>query len=111
MVKFVLMIPRRGDVTRAQFLDQWRNVCVPSVTKLKGLRRYVINPTVATPGGEAPKYEAIGELWFDSVEAGKAALESPEGKKVQEDMATFADMKNVVISITEEEEISLAPQP
>lgn len=102
MVKFVLLLPRKKGMSRDQFMHEWRDVCVPMVHKLPGLRRYVISPVLEQPGAAQPRYDGIGELWFDDAAAGQAAISSPEGQAVVNHMPSFTDMDNFVLSVAEE---------
>lgn len=58
--------------------------------KLPGLRSYeVTKGTIGTLDGTAP-YHMIAFLEFDSADAAKAALASPQGKATADDLANFA---------------------
>ncbi len=105
MVKFVFLIPRRNDLSRDDFNRQWRDVCVPLVRKLPGLRSYIISPVLEQPGSANPTYDGVAELWFDDAKAGQKALGSTEGQAVVNDMPNFADMKKFVVLVTEEQVI------
>ncbi len=60
--------------------------------KLPNMRRYSVN-LVSPEQIESFGYEGFSELWFDSAEALKAALESPEGKTL------LVDLPNSTVSI------------
>jgi uncharacterized protein (TIGR02118 family) len=102
MVKFILLFPKKKGLSRDDFMHQWRDVCVPTVRKLPGLRRLVISPVIEQPGAKEPRYDGIAEWWFDDAAAGTAALGSPQAKAVIEDMPSFVDMDNFVLTVTEE---------
>jgi uncharacterized protein (TIGR02118 family) len=102
MIKFVLLFPRKKGLTRDAFMQQWRDVCVPKVRELPGLRGLVISPVIEQPGAEEPQYDGIAEWWFDDLDAGKAALESPQAKSVIDEMPNFVDMDNFILTMTEE---------
>ena len=102
MIKFVLLFPRKKGLSRDEFLHQWRDVCVPKVRELPGLRGLVISPVIEQPGAEEPRYDGIAEWWFDDLAAGKAALDSPQAKAVIDDMPGFVDMDNFILTMTEE---------
>jgi len=103
MIKFVLLFPMKNGLSRSEFMHQWRDVCMPKVRELPGLRGLVISSVIEQIGAEKPRYHAIAELWFDDLDAGKAALESPQAKAaVIDDMPDFVDMDNFNIAITEE---------
>ncbi len=76
---------------------------MPKVRELPGLRGLVISSVIEQIGAGKPLYNGIAELWFDDLDAGKAALESPKAKAaVIDDMPNFVDMDNFILSITEE---------
>lgn len=102
MIKYVLMFPKKKGMSRDEFMHQWRDVCVPAVRDLPGLRRLTINPVIEQPGAAEPRYDGIAEWWFDDAAAGKAALDSPEGQAVVKDMPNFVDMENFILEVTEE---------
>jgi uncharacterized protein (TIGR02118 family) len=60
------------------------------------------SPVIEQPGAEEPQYDGIAEWWFDDLDAGKAALESPQAKSVIDDMPNFVDMDNFILTMTEE---------
>lgn len=102
MIKFVLLFPRKKGLSRDEFMQQWRDVCVPMVRELPGLRGLVISPVIEQPGADEPRYDGIAEWWFDDLDAGKAALDSPQAKAVIDDMPKFVDMENFILTMTEE---------
>ena len=102
MIKFVLLFPRKEGLSRDEFMHQWRDVCVPMVRELPGLRGLVISPVIEQAGAVEPRYDGIAEWWFDDLDTGKAALESPQAKAVIEDMPKFVDMDNFTLTMTEE---------
>jgi len=102
MIKFVLLFPRKKGLSRDEFMHQWKDVCVPKVRQLPGLRRFVISPVIEQPGAAEPRYDGIAEWWFDDAAAGKTALASPQAKAVIAEMPAFVDMDNFILSVTEE---------
>ncbi len=103
MIKFVLLFPIKNGLSRDKFMRQWRDVCVLKIRELPGLRGLVISSAIEQIGAGKPRYHGFAELWFDDLDAGKAALESPQAKAaVIDDMPNFVDMDNFNISITEE---------
>ena len=64
----------------------------PLASKLPGLRSYVVSKSpVFTPDGKpSATYSFFAELTFDSVDAIKSALESPQGAVVVGDLKNFA---------------------
>ena len=63
---------------------------VPTAKKVPGLRRYEISSgPIGTPQGDSA-YHLIATLSFDSVDAIRRALASPEGQAAAGDLANFA---------------------
>jgi len=63
---------------------------VPIAKRIPGLRRYeVTRGPLAAIAGTAP-YHLIATLTFDSVDAIRAGLGSPEGQAAAADLANFA---------------------
>jgi uncharacterized protein (TIGR02118 family) len=64
---------------------------VPLAKKLPGLKKYDVSKgAVASPTG-ASGVHLVATLYFDSVDAIKAAFGSAEGKATAGDLANFAD--------------------
>jgi uncharacterized protein (TIGR02118 family) len=103
MIKLVLLLHIKKGLSRSEFTRQWRDVCVPKLRELPSLRGLVISSVIEQIGAEKPRFHAIAELRFDDLDAGKAALDSPQAKAaIFDDMPNFVDMDNFNISITEE---------
>lgn len=63
---------------------------VPLAKKLAGLKRYEVSTgPVTTPQGASP-YHLAAVLSFDSADALRQALNSPEGQAAAGDLANFA---------------------
>lgn len=62
----------------------------PLAKKMPGLRSYqVSNGPIALPQGESP-YHLVALLEFDSLDAIRSALASPEGQATAADLGNFA---------------------
>jgi uncharacterized protein (TIGR02118 family) len=109
MTKVIFVLHRRPDLTLEQFTTEWSGERhARLVTRMPGLRRWVQNRSVPQqPGGGAPPYDGIGELWFDSVEAVATALQSAEWEAVMEDGMSFGDLQRSQMLLVEEAEINL----
>jgi uncharacterized protein (TIGR02118 family) len=81
MVKVILLLPRRADMSPEAFKQHLRETHLPLVTKLPGLRRLMLNWVLADPNQPPPAYDAVAEDWFDDPAAMGAALASPEGRR------------------------------
>jgi uncharacterized protein (TIGR02118 family) len=77
MLKFVVVLYRRPDLTFSQFRRHLLEIHAPLAKKLPGLRKYVQNHIVADPTRKSPGWDAIVELYFDDWAAMEAAGEPP----------------------------------
>lgn len=89
-VKRIGLVKRRKDLSYEEFKTHWLTVHAELCKKLPNMRRYSVN-LVSREQVEAFGYEGFSELWFDSAEALKASLESPEGKTLLADLPNFVD--------------------
>ena len=85
MVKVIVLLPRRADMSREDFQQHLRETQLPLVTRLPGLRRLVVNWVLPDPNEPPPAYDAVAEDWFDDPAAMCAALASPEWQAVAAD--------------------------
>ncbi|MEO3430227.1 EthD family reductase [Pelagibius sp. CAU 1746] len=94
MIKAVILLTRRDDMTLQDFSDWMLKEHVPLALKLDGLKRYQVN--IARENGS--DYDGISELWFDSEEAMLAAYGTDHGKAVAADsLAHVKDRKRIVV--------------
>lgn len=107
MLKFMVVLYRRPDLTPAQFRRHLREVHAPLAQNLPGLRRYVQNHVADDPKRESPRWDAIVELYFDDGAAMEAAWDSPQGAASDADLPAFADLTRTTWSVVEE--INLLP--
>jgi uncharacterized protein (TIGR02118 family) len=100
MIKNLGLIPRRGDLTRADFRDYYERRHAPlALGYLRCFRRYVRNHVVAATPVE-PRFDALSEFWYDSaadLDAVVALLGSPAGAVLREDEAKFMDRPGIRI--------------
>lgn len=101
MLKFVVVLYRRGDLTVAAFRKHLREVHAPLAKKLPGLRKYVHNCPATDPKRKAPGWDAIVELYFDDWSAMEAAWGTPEGAESDADLHKFADLSRTTWSAVE----------
>jgi uncharacterized protein (TIGR02118 family) len=87
-VMFVLY--RKAGMSQDAFTAYWRDVHVPRVAALPGLRRYRIAPVAAADAADVP-FSGIAELWFDTEADWRLALSSPEGQEALRDVDRFQD--------------------
>ena len=107
MVKVIVLLPRRADMSREAFQQYLRGTHLPLVAKLPGLRRLVLNWVLPDPNGPPPAYDAVAEDWFDDPAAMGAALASPEGQAVAADVPNYLDLSRFALLVVEEEDVPL----
>jgi uncharacterized protein (TIGR02118 family) len=89
MVKIVAFVRKRDDMTQDAFRAYWQDHHSKVVARLPGLRRYVQNPALDLGGRREWPYDGVAELWFDDVDAVRAAFKSEESTRVREDEPNF----------------------
>lgn len=107
MLKFMVVLYRRPDLTPAQFRQHLEQIHASVARKLPGLKRYRQNHVAPDPNRPHPEWDAIVELYFDSWESMEAAWASPQGAASDADLPLFADMTRTTWSVVEE--INLLP--
>lgn len=119
MIKFIMCLRRRPDLTREQFQDYWMNKHGPFFMKNAGVMRakkYLQSHTVDSPlndglrssRGMLPEYDGVAEVWFESEQDLMDAMSSPEGQALGaallEDEGNFVDHANSSAFIVKEQE-------
>jgi len=102
MLKFMVVIYRRPDLTPTEFRRHLEEIHGPLVKNLPGLRKYAQNYVCADPKRKAPGWDAIVEVYFDSWEAMEAAWATPQGAASDADLPAFADLSRTTWSVVEE---------
>jgi uncharacterized protein (TIGR02118 family) len=102
MLKFMVVLYRRPDLTPAQFRRHLEQTHAPLAKNLPGLRKYSQNHVCDDPTRLSPGWDAIVELYFDNREAMEAAWASPQGAASDADLPLFADMERTTWSAVEE---------
>jgi uncharacterized protein (TIGR02118 family) len=111
MIKVIVAIAKRADLTVAEFQDHWRTRHAELVrgnpATQRYIRKYVQCHTLPSEyeSGEAA-YDGTAELWFDSVDDKNAFFSDPDYvRDIQPDEARFADMEKTVFFVTREETV------
>jgi uncharacterized protein (TIGR02118 family) len=102
MLKFMVLICRRPDLTREQFRRHLQEVHGPLAKNLPGLRKYVQNFVLDDPRRKSPGWDAVVELYFDDRASMEAAWASPQGAASDEDLPAFADLTRTTWSAVDE---------
>ncbi|HTH61082.1 MAG TPA: EthD family reductase [Paraburkholderia sp.] len=88
MAKLVVLYKKPSDPEA--FDAHYESTHVPLAKKVPGLKRYEISTgPVSTPAGDSA-WHLVAVLSFDSVDALKAGLASPEGQAAAGDLGNFA---------------------
>ncbi len=103
MMKMVLLLTRKPELSPEQFVSYWRTKHAPMVRKVPHLRRYVISLRTKSIAGE-PMPDGVAELWFDDMGSLEAAMASSEWMAARQDGNNFR--VNSVAFITEEHDES-----
>jgi uncharacterized protein (TIGR02118 family) len=107
MLKFMVVLYRRPDLTPAQFRHHLEQIHAPLARNLPGLKHYKQNHVSADPNRPHPGWDAIIELYFNDPESMEAAWASPQGAASDADLPIFADLTRTTWSVVEE--ITLLP--
>ncbi len=100
MVKLIALY-RKPENTE-EFDKRYFEGHVPLANKMPGLRRVEISRVLGAPQGDADYY-LMAELYFDDMDALKAAMTSPEGKAAAKDVMSFAgDIVSMMFAEVEE---------
>lgn len=102
MLKFVVVLYRRPEMTTHKFRDYLEHVHGPLALKLPGLKKYVQNYPSPDPKRNPPGWDAIVELYFENRDAMEAAWASPEGAASDADLPKFTDLTRTQWSVVEE---------
>jgi uncharacterized protein (TIGR02118 family) len=108
MVKVVLLLHRRADLSIADFRRYWHQTHRPLLERLPGLQRLVLNDVLPGPDGSEPMCDGIAEDWFETLESMQAAFASPEAQAVTADVVNFLDLSRFQILMVAEQEVPLA---
>ena len=119
MIKLIMCLCRRADITREQFQDYWLNKHGPFFQENAAVmrsKRYVQSHTIDTPLNEGmrssrgmlPEFDGVAEVWFDSEEDLMEAMGSPEmeklGAALLQDESNFVDHAKSTAFIVREHE-------
>lgn len=111
MIKRLTLWHAKDGVSREEALRHWRHEHAELVRVVPGLRGYVQDHCAESPeGGDIP-YTGLGEVWFDSFGAAKAATQTPEWAAVISDAADFMDLDTVVAAWADEHRIIEPSRP
>jgi uncharacterized protein (TIGR02118 family) len=93
-----------------KFDRHYREVHIPLVQKLPGLRRYTLSRNAVAVRGGDPYYR-VAELDFDDVEALRAAFGSDPGRETAADVSALSAGAPVHSMIYELEDVMVVGEP
>ena len=102
MIKFVVVLYRRPDLSVADFRQHLLEIHAPLAKKLPGLRKYVHNYPATDPSRKPPAWDAVVELYFDDWNSMEAAWATDEGAASDADLPNFADLIRTTWSVVDE---------
>ena len=95
MIKRVSLVRRKPDMTAEQFWAHYTGPHAAIVQRMPGLRKMVLSRAV---GDQVTEWDAVGELWFDSMTAVKRAFEDEQiMAELRADRSLFLGASEVVI--------------
>ena len=103
MLKFVVVLYRRPDLSEEQFHENLRNEHGRLAQCLPGLRRYIQNHVVSDSNRPHPGWDAVVELFWDDWAAMEAAWKTPEGQRATRHLVEFVDLSRSSWSMVNEE--------
>ena len=103
MVKFMVVLYRRQDLSAEEFAANLRQIHGPMAERIPGLRRYVQNHVAEDPTRTHPGWDAVVELYWDDRASMEAAWRSPEGEAATQHLEDFVDLSKSTWAIVDEE--------
>lgn len=91
MVKLISLMKRKEGLSRAEFARWAVEEHGKIGPRLPGIREYRISVLRADQADA--DYDGVFEMWFDSMEALQAALDSPVGTEAREDAMAHASVR------------------
>lgn len=101
MLKFIVILYKRPDLTQQQFRRHLQETHGPLAMNLPGLRKYVQNFVCEDPK-RRPGWDAVVELYFDDWASMEAAWKTPQGAASDADLAAFADLARTTWAAVDE---------
>ncbi len=103
MIKLIALYKKPANIDA--FEQHYARVHIPLAEKIPGIRKTDWTRFLASPSGEAPYY-MMYEMYFDNMDAYKAAMQSDANKAAGQDLLSFAkDLVTLMVAETYEDEI------
>jgi uncharacterized protein (TIGR02118 family) len=100
MIKAMIMLTRRADMSHEEFASWWLVEHAPLATALPKVRKVVLN--VVDEGFDDAGFDGVSELWFDSREDFDAAYATEGGRATAADSMSHVSAR-VRVFVTENE--------
>ena len=95
MIRTLVLIVRRPDISRKEFRDHYEDVHAPlAIPSMQGLKHYLRNHVAEALNGVEPGFDVLTEFGYGCAEDVKHIvdlLELPEGAHIRRDELTFMD--------------------
>lgn len=90
-IKTVDLVTHRPELTLDEFFKYWRETHGTLGAAAPGIRRYVQSHTRRSiyAAGRTPPYDGAAMMWFDDMQALRAAAATPELERMRADVANF----------------------
>jgi uncharacterized protein (TIGR02118 family) len=112
MIKMIVAVKRRPDMSPEDFHEHWRTEHARRVREnpatARYVRKYIQCHTMLSEYAQGEvSFDGTAELWFDSVADKDAFFSDPDYvRDIQPDESRFADMTRTVFFVTEEETVT-----
>ncbi|MCC7217702.1 MAG: EthD family reductase [Burkholderiales bacterium] len=103
-IKSITLMTRKAGMPIAAFRAYWRDIHGPLCVAVPAVRRYVQNPTrqAIYDSGRTPAFDGAAMTWFDSMDALRAAVPTPEFARLREDVEQFVAQDRSPSVLTQE---------
>lgn len=98
MIKLISPMTRRDLMSKAEFDDYYVNVHTKKAAVLPGLRKYVGSICFRSVNGDAPPFDSIAELWWDTVDAQQSIFQESTWNQVRTDHTSFLSGRTMWLS-------------
>jgi uncharacterized protein (TIGR02118 family) len=107
-VKYVGLLSRKDNMSREDFRSYWFEKHAPLALQTPGIRGYRACPAICSANGdslisnrEAPQFDGVVEMWFDSVEAFNESFRDPFWDQLRNDYYQNFAMNRVQLVVEE----------
>jgi hypothetical protein len=108
VIKVIVAIPKRPDISDAQFHAHWKGPHAALALNIRAMRRYVQAHRIPSSGLQFPTgpYSGFAEVWLDDLPTALGLGNDPDYQRyLVPDEPHFCDVKGLHFMFTEEEEV------